>query len=122
MNRWAALSRFFGRPVLLALLSLSVVVPAQADNKPAAEPELVAGYIENAWFKNSTIAFQAKLDTGANSSSINAPGYKPFDRDGKKWVRIDITNQAAEKLVFEVPIDSYVTIRRVGVLQQECTI
>lgn len=90
-------------------------LPALAASPAKGEEALVAGYIENAWFKGSTIAFQAKLDTGANSSSINAPAYKAFERDGNEWVRIDITNRAGQQFLLEVAIDRYVTIRRAGV-------
>ncbi|MFK7963253.1 MAG: ATP-dependent zinc protease [Burkholderiaceae bacterium] len=110
---------YWGRLTLLSLLSLwAFALPAQADNHAKGE-ELVAGYIENAWFKNASIAFQAKLDTGANSSSINAPAYKPFERDGQEWVRIDITNRAGQQFLLETPVDRYVTIRRAGVAKSK---
>ncbi len=114
-------------PVGIALAALLVSAAASADEEPrrgaAADTgpttSTVAGYIENAWFDDNRIAFPAKLDTGANSSSINAPGYKPFKRDGKDWVRIDINNRVGQQLVLEVPIDRYVTIRRAGAAKDE---
>ena len=114
-------------PAVLGLAAGLSAGAAWADEEPRREkpveavssPSMVAGYIENAWFDQNKIAFPAKLDTGANSSSINAPGYKPFKRDGKDWVRIDINNRGGQQLVLEVPIDRYVTIRRAGTAKSE---
>lgn len=116
---WARLSSSFCCLVIALTGSLLLTLPVHADDLAKAEQVLVAGYIENAWFKDSSIAFQAKLDTGANSSSINAPAYKPFDRDGNEWVRIDITNRAGQQFLLEAPIDRYITIRRAGVAKAE---
>lgn len=115
------------KPVSIALAALVMSAAAWADEEPSRDgaastsqtTSTVAGYIENAWFDDNRIAFPAKLDTGANSSSINAPGYKPFKRDGKDWVRIDINNRVGQQLVLEVPIDRYVTIRRAGTAKAE---
>ncbi|MGH1358095.1 MAG: ATP-dependent zinc protease family protein [Burkholderiaceae bacterium] len=101
-----------------SLTSVEVLAesPARSGNlnSSTATTGTVAGFVENAWFDDNKIAFPAKLDTGANSSSINVPRYKTFKRDSQDWVRIDINNRVGQQLVLEVPIDRYVTIRRAG--------
>lgn len=79
-----------------------------------AEP-VTSGWIENAWFGESGIKFKAKLDTGANTSSINAPRYEEFDRDGARWVRFQITNSEGQDHKVESKIMRVAKIRRTGV-------
>ena len=46
----------------------------------------IAGWIENAWLSEDgkQVSVRAKLDTGAKSSSINAPDYREFMHEGQK--------------------------------------
>jgi len=73
----------------------------------------MAGYVENIWFNNK-IAFKAKLDTGAKTSSINARDYEIFKKDGLQWVRFEIKNDQRQKLVVKRKIERFVRIRRAG--------
>lgn len=84
----------------------------------AAESKIVAGYLEKVWLGNNEIAFQAKLDTGANSSSLNAAKSEVFERDGQKWVRIDLTNRWNQSYQFERRVKKTVLIRRAGTKKQ----
>ena len=59
--------------------------------------------------------FQARMDTGAETSSIDVDNLRPFERDGEKWVSFDITNRKnGEKHHFEKPIKRRTSIVRVG--------
>ena len=40
--------------------------------------------------------FKARIDTGATTSSINAVDIERFERDGKKWVRFNLTHAEGE--------------------------
>lgn len=70
--------------------------PAKVDDKkpaPAAalpvpsDPRQVFGWKENILIKGLKHNLEAKLDTGARTSSMHAESEKIFERDGKKWVR-----------------------------------
>lgn len=63
--------------------------------------------------------FKARLDTGANTSSLSAEEITPFERDGQNWVRFrlgldedDVVVPAAREQEFEARI-----VRRVRILQ-----
>jgi hypothetical protein len=41
--------------------------------------------------------FKARIDSGAATSSINALDIERFERDGKKWVRFNLTHSTKDK-------------------------
>lgn len=66
---------------------------------------LIIGGVETVYVPPFEIPFQARIDTGAETSSIDAQNIRPFERDGDKWVSFDITNKkTAQTLHFEKPI------------------
>lgn len=76
---------------------------------------LVVGWLENAFLEGHLIQIKAKLDTGADVSSLNAPNYELFEKDGVKWVRFSVQNSAGMAVVLERPVVRYATIVRAGV-------
>lgn len=95
-----------GGIILLSLIS--------ACNEPNPVAPIIAGYVEHVCIANGAFSIQAKLDTGANSSSINAARSQQFDRDGQQWVRINLTNRLSESLQIEAPVKKTIRIRRAG--------
>ncbi|MGB7299411.1 MAG: RimK/LysX family protein [Burkholderiaceae bacterium] len=69
--------------IVPAILSPVAVKINHARNfgKPLAD-KTVVGYLEHAWFAGNKISFEAKLDTGAKSCSINSARSERFERDG----------------------------------------
>ena len=59
----------------------------------------VFGWREHIFIKGVAEKIQAKLDTGALTSSIHAEEKELFERDGKKWVRFIVTDPSMEKPV-----------------------
>lgn len=45
------------------------------------------------------ISLKARIDTGAETSSLGAVGIVPFERDGRPWVRFKIHNPANGEMV-----------------------
>ena len=130
MNLWQSMPRLALRGVRNRIcwlaLGASLIAPAAVGAKevkteaPAIkQAQVVAGYLEKAWLGDRSVVFEAKLDTGANSSSIHVPDFKPVKRDGQEWITIDMTNKAGESFVQEVPVKRYVTIRRAGTAKVE---
>ena len=99
------------RAVIIALL----IVYAPFCTNANAESTLIAGYVEKVWFNSNKIAFKAKLDTGAKTSSINSPNYEVFKRKGIKWVRFEVTNDQGDKFSVERKLQRYTRIRRAGI-------
>lgn len=65
----------------------------------------IVGGVENLYIPPFEISFQARMDTGAETSSIDAKNIRPFERDGEKWVSFDIINRKnSQSYHFEKPI------------------
>lgn len=62
-----------------------------------ADPVQIYGWREYLLIKGVAEKLQAKLDTGALTSSIHAEEKELFERDGKKWVRFIITDPGQKK-------------------------
>jgi hypothetical protein len=69
-------------------------------------PQLpIVGGVETVYVPPFEMSFQARMDTGAETSSIDAHNIKPFERDGEKWVSFDLTNRKnGQHHRFEKPI------------------
>ncbi len=113
---------------LILLLLLSVVlftlsgcreavsgVP-EAPPRPAAVTDLPLGIIgetEAVYLDGFKAPFEARIDTGATTSSIDAREVRTFERDGKKWVRFQVVSRASqEKRSYELPVARTVQIKR----------
>ena len=65
----------------------------------------IVGGVETLYVPPFEVSFQARMDTGAETSSIDAHNIRPFERDGEKWVSFDIINRKNNKKHhFEKPI------------------
>jgi hypothetical protein len=90
------------RPWLLALaatglsMSAAMAQSAQPQNHPT-----IAGWIETVTFPDYGIAMTAKLDTGADSSSLGVTGLDRFKRQGKIWYRFTITGEDGKTATIE---------------------
>ena len=75
----------------------------------------IVGWIENAKLAGPQISLKAKLDTGAETSSLDAGIIKKFRKDGKRWVRFRITDRETgqEHIVVRE------RIRTIGVIQHD---
>jgi hypothetical protein len=83
----------------------------------AAEPvePQILGWAETAWLTDPVIKLQAKLDTGADTSSLHAHIIKKFRRGGKRMVRFEVEDPVSgEKTVVERP-----RLRTIGIVQHE---
>ena len=104
MKNWLALS--------LAALLPTLPIGAYAKSKPG-ELEIL-GYIEKVRFDNPSIELNAKLDSGATTSSLNALNKESFEKDGKEWICFDVIDPEDEDnlVTFEAPVVRTVRIRR----------
>lgn len=73
----------------------------------------VIGEIEPVYFLPMKKPFLARIDTGAENSSLDAHNIRVFEREGEKWVSFDLVNQRTEeKSHFEKKIYRQTTIKR----------
>lgn len=84
---------------------LAVVVADHALGKS------IFGWMERVKLMDADLVLEAKLDTGAETSSVHAPDPEVFDKDGDEWVRFRITNNDGDEHVYERPVERTVRIR-----------
>ena len=79
----------------------------------------IYGYLERAMLVEATLEMEAKLDTGADHSSLNATDIEFFNRQGKRWVRFQVEGIDGRDATFEREVIRTAVIRqRTGVNAQ----
>lgn len=74
---------------------------------------LVVGRAEFITLDPPGVRVKASIDTGADTSSLNATNIVPFERDGERWVRFDFSpNDEAETITLERPLSKRVKNKR----------
>lgn len=98
---------------LLALFLLSVTFTGMASAEQAQKKPQIMGWVERARIYPGGLPIHAKLDTGAQTSSLDAPGYELVQKDGKNWVQFTLINSAgrAQKFDLEVARSSVIKSR-----------
>lgn len=102
------------RRFLPAGLALSAMLGAAAP--VTAEPR-VAGWIERIALGEERLILSAKLDTGADTSSLHAPDVHWFSRDGAHWVAFEVEGEDGRKVRFERKVIRIAQIKRRGAAQ-----
>ena len=92
---------------------------AAADKKDSDCSELagrvIIGETENVTFEAQAMRLKARIDTGAQTSSLGIVNSKVFERDGKKWLNFSVQEPDSKKTVdFERPIERIAKIKRHG--------
>ena len=91
------------------------IVPAISLSQPQKHELDVIGGVEPIYLLPMKTPFSARIDTGAETSSLDVSNIKSFERDGQKWVSFDIVNdQCKEKHHFEKPVTRVVKIKRIN--------
>lgn len=80
--------------------------------------KLLLGAIETVKLLKEDLVFDARIDTGAVTSSIGVFNWRNFERDGKKWVKFSLT-QDDDAIVYEYPVHGKVSIKQTGTLIEE---
>ncbi len=68
-------------------------------NPQAVENKLLIGAREQVWMADIELALPARVDTGAQTSSLDARNIHLFERDGDKWVRFDVVHPQNGSLI-----------------------
>lgn len=86
------------------------------ENKVASDLPLgIIGETEAIYLQDFTVPFEARIDTGAMTSSIDARDVRTFERDGRKWVSFRIcAHSGGESKDYELPVARTVRIKRHG--------
>ena len=99
-----------GHALSAALLTIILVTSAQADNDKE-----IFGYVEDIKVMELGWVMEAKLDTGATTSSIDAREIEPFEKDDDDWVRFKVVDRdTGTEAWLERPVERTVGIKRHG--------
>jgi hypothetical protein len=97
----------FSYALLAGLLgALVLALPAVAGEKK------VVGWIEKVRISPGNFLVHAKLDSGAEYSSLDAANLTHFERNGKPWVRFDLSERDGQKITIERPLLRWAPIKR----------
>ncbi|EGA68496.1 hypothetical protein VISI1226_09219 [Vibrio sinaloensis DSM 21326] len=92
-----------------------VVIPAPAPVPVTPSQQIALGEVEKVTIDAIKQSFDARVDTGAATSSLNAVDIEEFERNGKNWVRFHLADGETpmdENNWIEAPIIRYVKIRQ----------
>lgn len=99
-------------PIVAAPKPKPVIVDAKP-TRVGTNQLLVIGAAEHITLDPPGIKVKARIDTGAETSSLHASNIIPFERDGERWVRFEFSpNEDAETVTIERPLSRRVKIKR----------
>lgn len=95
-----------------------MILPAERslaqEERPAKKAKkITAGYIEDVVIMPGNLRLRAKLDSGARTSSLNAPNYRVFPRKGELWVSFSVTSRTGRKVTLERKLVRTARIKRI---------
>ena len=106
---------FAGALLVWSLLLSGWAGFAQAEDDDGKEDrgaaQYILGYQETALLPEGDLMLNAKLDTGADYSSIDARDIETFEKDGEDWVRFRIVTEDDDSASFERKVERVARIR-----------
>lgn len=79
----------------------------------AARPEII-GWLEHVSVHPQQLLMTAKIDTGADNSSVHAEDIEITEKNGRQMVTFTLLNKQGESRQLEKPLLRYVLIKRKG--------
>ena len=101
----------YGKPAKIFLIATMGVIFLALISPGAAQCKQVVGWLEKVCIYPGNLIINAKLDTGARNSSLNASHITEFVRNGKQWVRFNVTNRYGTTVTIEKKIHRIVKIK-----------
>lgn len=97
--------------IIAAIACLTPYSSAESDN-PREDQPLVLGYIEDAHVGKLGLTMKAKLDTGADTSSLYARDVEIYKKSGKNhWVRFRVIGKDGRSIRYDQNVVSFVAIK-----------
>lgn len=66
--------------------------PASGQGSGRYQGKLIVGEVEPLYLAVPGVTYEARIDSGATTSSVHAVNIQRFERDGERWVRFDMTD------------------------------
>jgi hypothetical protein len=112
----AIIPPLFAVSIFLTPLSSTAATNIPVDEAcPNISGFVIIGEAETVTIKSKDLRLKARIDTGAQTSSLDVFAQQPFERDGKKWLRFSVNDPDSGKLIdFERPVQRIAEIKRHG--------
>jgi len=95
--------------VICILLSISFL--GLTSNVVQANPPVI-GWLERVTVSDQQYRFNAKIDTGADNTSMHAENYHLFDRNSEQWVRFTTNDNNGKDITLERKLVKITRIKR----------
>jgi len=80
--------------------------------RPVVAEIPVAGWTERIRLLPSGLELAAKLDSGAENSSLHIERQRLFRRGGKRWIRFTVEGESGRRVAFERRVVRFAAIKR----------
>ena len=85
----------------------------------ASDEKQVIGWVEKVQLLPGKITVHAKIDTGADHSSLNVDELTEFIRHGERWVRFSVPSQLTDEITIERAVYRYARVKQKGAAPQK---
>ncbi len=96
----------------LIFLAMMWSVPITGAAATDREEKSIIGWVETVQILPDNISLVAKIDTGADNSSLNATDPIEFMKGDEPWIRFSMPLEAGEAVTVERPLERYTRIKR----------
>jgi hypothetical protein len=104
---------------IVTVLAMTWGVPLMDVAAEATEKNHVIGWIETVQILPENFQLPAKIDTGADNSSLNIINPIEFNKEEEPWLRFTISLEEHETVTLERPIERFAYIKRKGAPKQK---
>lgn len=107
--------------ILRTIVGLTVILgmPTLGVASTDTQEKHIIGWIENVQILPENLSLAAKMDTGADHSSLNVIDQMEFMKGENKWIRFSIPLKEDEAMTLERPIRRFAKIKRKGGISQK---
>lgn len=101
------------KPASVAAPKAPTVIQCPATPASPIGNKIIVGEVEWLWIEAVNRVYEARVDTGATTSSMSALDITPFEKDGKSWVRFRLSpDDGDDSFEVEAPLVRYAKIRQ----------
>lgn len=95
----------FRRFAAIVLPILVAFIAAEHESHAATKkPKVTIGRLEKVYIREAAVILTAKIDTGTQSSSVNARDIAMVNRGGRTWVRFTVEASGVRPVTLERPL------------------
>jgi len=105
--------------LLVSSLLSAVDVLANSIKSSLLKPQKVIGYLEKVEFSREHFNLRAKIDSGADQSSIHAFDSRLYKKHGENWVKFKVIDERGQLYSLDKKIVRHVYIKRKSLPSQK---